>query len=90
MPPSSFESHFLNVSHCYDICLVNMQVLKGDINEAICTHALFYAIWKKYRGLPERFNWHSKHSEVHFYPLRPELIEATYLLYQVSFDTFFR
>ena len=66
-----------------DILLSSTQVLKGDIREAICTHALYYAIWKKYEAMPERFNWQSKQSEVHFSPLRPELIESTYLLHQV-------
>jgi len=59
------------------------KVLKGDIKEAICTHALYYAIWKKYEAMPERFNWHTKQSDVHFSPLRPELVESTYLLHQV-------
>lgn len=60
-----------------------LQVLKGDIREAICTHAIFYYIWRKYQALPERFNWRTKQPDVLFYPLRPELAEATYLLYQV-------
>ena len=65
------------------VLLSSTQVLKGDIREAICTHALYYAIWKKYEAMPERFNWQTKQSEVHFSPLRPELIESTYLLHQV-------
>lgn len=65
------------------VLLSSAQVLKGDIREAICTHALYYAIWKKYEAMPERFNWQTKQSEVHFSPLRPELIESTYLLHQV-------
>lgn len=60
-----------------------LQVLKGDIKEAICTHALYYAIWKKYEAMPERFNWHTKQPDVNFSPLRPELVESTYLLHQV-------
>lgn len=62
-----------------------MQVLNGDIEEAICTHALYYLIWKRYGVLPERWNWKSLAADVTFYPLRPELIESTYLLYQVSY-----
>jgi len=60
------------------------QVLNGDVEEAICCHALFYAIWKKFEALPERFNWHMKAPDVRFYPLRPEFIESTYLLYRVG------
>jgi len=66
-----------------------VQVLKGDITEAICTHALYYAIWKKYEAMPERFNWHTKQSEVHFSPLRPELVESTYLLHQATHHPFY-
>ncbi|XP_068714333.1 ER degradation-enhancing alpha-mannosidase-like protein 1 isoform X1 [Montipora foliosa] len=66
-----------------------VQVLKGDITEAICTHALYYAIWKKYEAMPERFNWQIKQSEVHFSPLRPELVESTYLLHQATHHPFY-
>ena len=27
-----------------------VQLLAGDVEEAICHHALFYAIWKRYDG----------------------------------------
>ena len=60
-----------------------LQVLYGDIEEAICSHALYYAVWKKWDALPERFNWQRKEPDVSFYPLRPEFVESTYLLYQV-------
>lgn len=40
--------------------------------------------------MPERFNWHTKQSEVHFSPLRPELVESTYLLHQVRIFWFRR
>lgn len=62
-----------------------LQVLYGDIEEAICSHALYYAVWKKWDALPERFNWQRKEPDVLFYPLRPEFVESTYLLYQVYF-----
>jgi hypothetical protein len=60
------------------------QVLKGDVSEAVCSHALYYTIWRRYDALPERFNWKMKAPDVHFYPLRPELVESTYLLYRVT------
>lgn len=44
---------------------------------------MYYTIWTKYGALPERFNWKSQETEISGYPLRPELIESTYLLYQV-------
>lgn len=61
-----------------------LQVLYGDVEEAICSHALYYAVWKKWDAIPERFNWQRKEPDVSFYPLRPEFAESTYLLYQVS------
>ena len=67
--------------HCVE------QVLNGDVDNAICLHAFYYAIWKRFGALPERYNWQLQAPDVLFYPLRPELIESTYLLYQVTFLT---
>lgn len=67
----------------------SLQVLVGDINEAICTHALHYTIWRKYRSFPERFDWRGKTPVVSFYPLRPELVESTYFLYQATQNPFY-
>ncbi|XP_022668483.1 ER degradation-enhancing alpha-mannosidase-like protein 1 isoform X3 [Varroa destructor] len=66
-----------------------VQVLMGDVEEAICSHALYHAIWRKFDALPERFNWHSMNADVHFYPLRPELAESTYLLYRATKNPFY-
>lgn len=66
-----------------------VQVLSGDIEEAICAHALYYSIWKLYGALPERFNWQRVSPDVLFYPLRPELVESTYLLYQATRNPFY-
>ncbi|PVD24290.1 hypothetical protein C0Q70_14761 [Pomacea canaliculata] len=67
----------------------SVQVLAGDIEEAICLHALYYSIWKKYGALPERYNWDLKMPDVRFYPLRPELVESTYFLYQATHNPFY-
>lgn len=66
-----------------------VQVLAGDVEEAICTHATHYSIWSKYGALPERFNWNLKAPDVAFYPLRPELVESTYFLYQATKNPFY-
>ncbi|KAM4650952.1 ER degradation-enhancing alpha-mannosidase-like protein 1 [Discoglossus pictus] len=66
-----------------------LQVLKGDIEDAICLHAFYYAIWKRYGALPERYNWQLQAPDVSFYPLRPELVESTYLLYQATKNPFY-
>ena len=39
--------------------------------------------------MPERYNWHLKQAEINFYPLRPELAEATYLLYRATKSPFY-
>ncbi|KAI6175844.1 Alpha-1,2-Mannosidase [Aphelenchoides bicaudatus] len=67
-----------------------VQVLAGELSEAICLHAFYFAIWAKFDMLPERYNWKTKASDVHFYPLRPEFIESTYLLYQASKSPFYQ
>lgn len=66
-----------------------VQILSGDIEEAVCQHALYYSIWKKYGVLPERFNWHLNAPDVNFYPLRPEFAESTYLLYLTTKNPFY-
>lgn len=66
-----------------------LQVLSGDIENAICLHAFYYAIWKRFGALPERYNWQLQAPDVLFYPLRPELVESTYLLYQATKNPFY-
>uniref|UniRef100_A0A3P9MP29 alpha-1,2-Mannosidase n=1 Tax=Oryzias latipes TaxID=8090 RepID=A0A3P9MP29_ORYLA len=66
-----------------------LQVLNGDVDNAICLHAFYYAIWKRFGALPERYNWQLQAPDVHFYPLRPELVESTYLLYQATKNPFY-
>eukprot|EP00731_Ephydatia_muelleri_P001336 Em0001g1336a len=71
------------------VSFAGVQILAGDLDEAICTHALYYLIWRKYGALPERFDWQNKMPNVMFYPLRPELVESTYLLYQATQNPFY-
>ncbi|KAL1465318.1 hypothetical protein WDU94_004900 [Cyamophila willieti] len=66
-----------------------IQVLAGDVEEAICTHALYYVIWKRYGVLPERYNWKLLAPDISFYPLRPEFVESTYFLYQATKSPFY-
>lgn len=66
-----------------------LQVLTGDVEDAICLHAFYYAIWKRYGALPERYNWQLQAPDIMFYPLRPELVESTYLLYQATKNPFY-
>lgn len=66
-----------------------VQILEGDLEEAICFHALYFAIWRKFGVLPERFNWHLKLPDVYFYPLRPEFAESNYFLYRATHNPFY-
>ncbi|KAI6187184.1 Alpha-1,2-Mannosidase [Aphelenchoides besseyi] len=51
-----------------------VQLLAGELDDAICSHALYYAI----------------SPDVNFYPLRPEFVESTYLLFQATKAPFYR
>ena len=66
-----------------------VQILAGDVEEAICSHAFHYGIWRKFGMSPERFNWKYLKPDVSFYPLRPELAESTYMLYQATKNPFY-
>ncbi|KAG6548383.1 hypothetical protein Mapa_010162 [Marchantia paleacea] len=65
-----------------------LQVLAGDVDPAIRTHKAFFAVWKKYGFTPEGFNLATQGVQPgqRSYPLRPELIESTYMLYKASAD----
>ena len=88
LPSNNFQKKF-SVSKKLNYNSSGVQVLYGDIEEAICHHALYFAIWKKYGCLPERYNWKLNAPDVKFYPLRPEFIESTYLLYQATKNPFY-
>lgn len=65
-----------------------LQVLKGDIKEAIKMHELLYQIVKKHKFLPEAF---LSDNTVHWsnHPLRPEFLESTYFLYRATKDPYY-
>ncbi|XP_021738294.1 alpha-mannosidase I MNS4-like isoform X1 [Chenopodium quinoa] len=66
-----------------------LQVLAGDVDPAIRTHAAFYSVWKRYGFTPEGFNLATLNVQQgqKSYPLRPELAESTYWLYKATRDT---
>ncbi|KAK3739588.1 hypothetical protein QZH41_011211 [Actinostola sp. cb2023] len=65
-----------------------LQVLKGDLKKAIETHHMLYEVAKKHTFLPEAF---TTDFEVHWgeHPLRPELVESTYFLYEATGDPYY-
>lgn len=60
-----------------------LQVLYGDIDNAKRLHELYFTLWRRFGALPERWDYHQRKPIIPFYPLRPELMESTYFLYQV-------
>ena len=65
-----------------------MQVLAGDVLQGIMTFEAFMSVWVKFGVLPERyyFSDNQLHPTETYYPLRPELIESNFYLYQVDFS----
>ena len=60
-----------------------LQVLQGDIKHALITHEVYNSIWLRYNAMPERWDIAQKTVRLSHYPLRPEFIESTYMLYTV-------
>ncbi|OWY97125.1 ER degradation-enhancing alpha-mannosidase [Phytophthora megakarya] len=74
-----------------------LQVLAGDVSSAIRTHEHMFPLWDEYGAMPELLDLapHGKSkpgnrgtviSWARTSPLRPELIESTYHLYQATRD----
>ncbi|CAH1443019.1 unnamed protein product [Lactuca virosa] len=68
-----------------------VQVLVGDVAAANLTHREFFHVWKKFGVLPERYllDHQIVHPTEKYYPLRPELAESTYYLYQATKDPWY-
>ncbi|KAJ9111659.1 hypothetical protein QFC19_001017 [Naganishia cerealis] len=66
-----------------------LQVLAGDVENAIRSHLYYWKLWEKHSAMPEAFNYINKTAEWNGYPLRPEAIESTYYLYQATHDDFY-
>ncbi|CAK9138659.1 unnamed protein product [Ilex paraguariensis] len=68
-----------------------LQVLVGDIAAANSSHREFFHVWKKFGVLPERYllDHQMLHPTEKYYPLRPELAESTFYLYQATKDPWY-
>ena len=68
-----------------------LQVLAGDVDDAIETHDAFFSLWTQFGFLPESFLLASRtvHPSMKYYPLRPELAESTYALYRATRDPYY-
>lgn len=73
-----------------------LQVLTGQLQDAIKTHLVYLKLWDRFDLIPERWNFlfNKQQFEGHeseailleWYPLRPEFIESTYYLYRATRD----
>ncbi|KAF8761568.1 Glycosyl hydrolase family 47 [Rhizoctonia solani] len=61
-----------------------LQVLAGDVQNAIKSHLVYWNLWRRFSGIPETFNIATRQGVTLGYPLRPEFIESTYFLYRVG------
>eukprot|EP00250_Pteridium_aquilinum_P006108 c16090_g1_i1 orf=265-1992(-) len=68
-----------------------LQVLIGDVAAANATHREFFTVWEKYGVMPERYllDRGTIHPTERYYPLRPELAESTFYLYQATKDPWY-
>ncbi|OEL20959.1 Alpha-mannosidase I MNS5 [Dichanthelium oligosanthes] len=63
-----------------------LQTLLGDVAAANLSHREFYNVWQRFGVLPERYllEYGILHPTEKYYPLRPELAESTFYLYQAT------
>eukprot|EP01114_Cavostelium_apophysatum_P012725 TRINITY_DN2912_c0_g2_i1.p1 TRINITY_DN2912_c0_g2~~TRINITY_DN2912_c0_g2_i1.p1 ORF type:complete len:500 (-),score=68.83 TRINITY_DN2912_c0_g2_i1:303-1802(-) len=66
-----------------------LQVMYGDIQEAVETLHAFHGVWRRYGFIPEGFNLmeNQVHPGQESYPLRPELAESIYYMYKATEDS---
>lgn len=69
----------------------NYHVNKGQEDAARHLHANFSQVFLHFGGLPEMFSTDGTkiHPQGRGYPLRPELMESTYMLHSVTEDPYF-
>lgn len=73
-----------------------LQVLTGQLQDAVKTHLVYLKLWDHFDLIPERWNFLLTKSQyekdeseaimLEWYPLRPEFIESTYYLYRATRD----
>ncbi|KZT74450.1 glycoside hydrolase family 47 protein [Daedalea quercina L-15889] len=66
-----------------------LQVLAGDIENAIKSHLTYWNLWRMHSGLPEVWDMSYRQATSLQYPLRPEFVESTWYLYRATRDPFY-
>ncbi|KAF1744732.1 hypothetical protein MXB_2098 [Myxobolus squamalis] len=90
-----FDLNFKNLSSLYSDSVdslraffPSLQVLHGDVEEAIIYHQILHEFAKKHIFLPETFS-HNYKLITHEYKQRPEFIESNYYLYSATKESFY-
>ena len=68
-----------------------LQVLAGDVKAAVASHRKLLSLWIKYSAMPEVYDL-TTGNVIHWaknYPLRPELAESTFHLYEATRDPYY-
>lgn len=90
LPADMFSGLTTSSAHCsLGAFWPGLQVLIGDIEDAIKTTRAHFAVWRRYGCLPEGYNVllaQPAGGQVN-YPLRPELLESAFLLHWATNDT---
>ncbi|OJA16963.1 hypothetical protein AZE42_00582 [Rhizopogon vesiculosus] len=66
-----------------------LQVLGGDVQNAIKSHMTYWNIWRRNSGLPEIWDAQFLQATSFQYPLRPEFVESTWYLYRATRDPYY-
>ncbi|KDQ64850.1 glycoside hydrolase family 47 protein [Jaapia argillacea MUCL 33604] len=66
-----------------------LQVLAGDVENAVKSHLIYWNLWKRHSGMPEVFDINFSRATSFQYPLRPEFVESTWYLYRATRDPFY-
>ncbi|KAI0829418.1 alpha-mannosidase [Trametes gibbosa] len=66
-----------------------LQVLGGDVENAVKSHLIYYNLWRGFGGLPEVWDMNFRQATSFQYPLRPEFVESTWYLYRATRDPFY-
>ncbi|KAH7922461.1 glycoside hydrolase family 47 protein [Leucogyrophana mollusca] len=66
-----------------------LQVLGGDVQNAIKSHMTYWNLWRRHSGLPEVWDVQFMQATSFQYPLRPEFVESTWYLYRATRDPYY-
>lgn len=90
LPVDMFSGKISSLSHCsLGAFWPGMQVLLGDVDDAIETTRAHYSVWRRYGCVPEAYHVlaQSPAAGTVNYPLRPELVESVFMLHWATNDS---